>query len=211
MCICLKVRESEVMTEVFLSLSSACKASDETESWSILRKATCCQTTVLNSSICPRPISPLPSLSTPLPFSFEYERDGGEVKDSFVSTFSPAVKVFSCGGSASPHFSPQQCCSVSDAVKQLWWFKAASRSVICALWEVDTWDRWVLSSLKDTLEGLHIFLRPQASALLAFLQNSLFPSQKMGLCLQRSWNMLLILHICSEWQCGSLLSRIYFH
>lgn len=144
MCICLKVRESEVMTEVFLSLSSACKASDETESWSILRKATCCQTTVLNSSICPRPISPLPSLSTPLPFSFEYERDGGEVKDSFVSTFSPAVKVFSCGGSASPHFSPQQCCSVSDAVKQLWWFKAASKSVICALWEVDTWDRWVL-------------------------------------------------------------------
>lgn len=87
---------------------------DETESQSILWKDACCQTTVLNSSICPHPIfSPLPGLRNPLPLSLSpLPGDRGEIQGLFVPTSSPALKVLSCRGLCFAE--PRQCCSIGE-------------------------------------------------------------------------------------------------
>lgn len=187
--------------------SSACKAPDEAESRCILWNATCWQTTVLNSSICPHPISS-PRSEDPPPLL-----RGRETEEKFKGSLSQlffsllwrcsVTEVLPCSAS-------RQCYSIGEGAKQLRSSKAVCRVaeimlfVHCENWRPETDG----SSLRESLESLHVSLGSQTSALLAFLWNRLFPSQKMGSRLQRSWNMLLILRICSEWQHGSHSSKM---
>lgn len=130
-------------------------------------------------------------------------------KGSLSQPFSPDLKVLSYGGLC---LAPL----LSLAMLQYWWGRNHSRLlagvakimlfVHCENWRPET-DR-SFPSPGDNLESLQVSLESQASALFASLWNRLFPSQKMGLWLQRSWNMVLILHICSEWQYGSHFAKM---
>lgn len=186
--------------------SSACKALDESESWSVLWKAVCCQI-VLNSGTCPHPISSprFEDIPPPPPFlSLLYGRNSRALCCSFFpcSKGAQSWRTLPCPtsfvGNAAVlvrEKSSLDCWRLLAGVAEFIFF------VCCKNWRPKT--DGFFSSLRESLESLHISLGSRTSALLAILWNRLFPSQKMGSCLQRTWKTLLILHIFSEWQCGS--------
>lgn len=97
--------------------SSACKALDESESWSVLWKAVCCQI-VLNSGTCPHPISsPRFEDIPPPPPSFPFCMV--EIQGHFVAAFFLAPKVLNHEGLC---LAPL----LSLAMLQYWWGRKAA-------------------------------------------------------------------------------------
>lgn len=99
--------------------SSACKAPDEAESRCILWNAACWQTTVLNSSICPHPISS-PRSEDPPPLLRGRETEE-KFKGSLSQLFFPLLwRCSVTEGSALLRFS---------AVLQYWWGSKAAQII----------------------------------------------------------------------------------
>ena len=132
--------------------------------------------------------SPLPGLRTSFPSLLRRREREVKFKDS-APTFFTDLKVISYGGLC---LAPL----LSLAMLQYWWGRNRSRLlagvakimlfVCCENWRPET--DWVLSCSQG--------------------HSGEFPPHEMGLCLQRSWNMLFILPVYSEWQYGSHSSKM---